>query len=369
MGTCGAFHAERESVRVEDAILPGGAVEVPRREVLRACKKEHVLEAFQSLVEDAVSVLRDNRVTVDRIVPLGAAAQLEELQLHLKRAVTRFTRSKLLGSPANTPQAAAAGAGRLLALVRAGEAAVDPAFVGAVFWPDAATEAANRKAWETAGTLKITHTQTNVERDAAGEEAALEAELRAFAERERAEEGYRVALKGQRAALMEDWQRAQRNWLAMREQAEKEERELKEAKAKEAEKEMQQEKEEEKKEEKPEEKAEEKPEEKAAEKKPEEKPAEETPAEETPVENKENADEAAKQVHTTLESVSTELDAILALINNDAFLREATENQTVIEQRIEACQQQLVSLSPRFPSVTLDLKVVAPGKLCFARVT
>lgn len=333
-------------MRVEDSILPGGAVEVPRREVLRACKKEHVLEAFQSLVEDAVSVLRDNRVTVDRIVPLGAAAQLEELQLHLKKTVTRFTRSKLLGSPANTPQAAAAGAGRLLRLVRAGEAAVDPAFVGAVFWPDAATETANRAAWETAGTLKITHTQTKVERDAAGEERELEAELRAFVERERAEEGYRVALKEQRAALMEDWQRAQRNWQAMKEEAEKEVKEVKEEKAKEVEKEMEEEKEEE-------------------EKKEEEKPAEEKPAEE----NKENADEAAKQVHTTLESVSTELNTVLALINNDAFLREATENQTVIEQRIEACQQQLVTLSPRFPSVTLELKVVAPGKLCFAPIT
>lgn len=331
-------------MRVEDSILPGGAVEVPRREVLRACKKEHVLEAFQSLVEDAVSVLRDNRVTVDRIVPLGAAAQLEELQLHLKKTVTRFTRSKLLGSPANTPQAAAAGAGRLLRLVRAGEAAVDPAFVGAVFWPDAATETANRAAWETAGTLKITHTQTKVERDAAGEERELEAELRAFVERERAEEGYRVALKEQRAALMEDWQRAQRNWQAMKEEAEKEVKEEKEEKAKEVEKEMEEEKKEDEKED--------------------EKPAEEKPAEE----NKENADEAAKQVHTTLESVSTELNTVLALINNDAFLREATENQTVIEQRIEACQQQLVTLSPRFPSVSLELKVVAPGKLCFAPI-
>lgn len=336
-------------MRVEDSILPGGAVEVPRREVLRACKKEHVLEAFQSLVEDAVSVLRDNRVTVDRIVPLGAAAQLEELQLHLKKTVTRFTRSKLLGSPANTPQAAAAGAGRLLRLVRAGEAAVDPAFVGAVFWPDAATETANRAAWETAGTLKITHTQTKVERDAAGEERELEAELRAFVERERAEEGYRVALKEQRAALMEDWQRAQRNWQAMKEEAEKEVKEEKEEKAKEVEKEMEEEKKEDEKED--------------------EKPAEEKPTEEKPAEeNKENADEAAKQVHTTLESVSTELNTVLALINNDAFLREATENQTVIEQRIEACQQQLVTLSPRFPSVTLELKVVAPGKLCFAPI-
>ena len=332
-------------MRVEDSILPGGAVEVPRREVLRACKKEHVLEAFQSLVEDAVSVLRDNCVTVDRIVPLGAAAQLEELQLHLKKTVTRFTRSKLLGSPANTPQAAAAGAGRLLRLVRAGEAAVDPAFVGAVFWPDAATETANRAAWETAGTLKITHTQTKVERDAAGEERELEAELRAFVERERAEEGYRVALKEQRAALMEDWQRAQRNWQAMKEEAEKEVKEEK--------------KEEEKKEE-----------EKKEDEKEDEKPAEEKPTEEKPTEeNKENADEAAKQVHTTLESVSTELNTVLALINNDAFLREATENQTVIEQRIEACQQQLVTLSPRFPSVSLELKVVAPGKLCFAPIT
>ena len=350
MGTGGELHAERESVRVEDSILPGGAVEVPRREVLRACKKEHVLEAFQSLVEDAVSVLRDNRVTVDRIVPLGAAAQLEELQLHLKKTVTRFTRSKLLGSPANTPQAAAAGAGRLLRLVRAGEAAVDPAFVGAVFWPDAATETANRAAWETAGTLKITHTQTKVERDAAGEERELEAELRAFVERERAEEGYRVALKEQRAALMEDWQRAQRNWQAMKEEAEKEVKEEKEEKAKEVEKEMEEEKKEDEKED--------------------EKPAEEKPTEEKPAEeNKENADEAAKQVHTTLESVSTELNTVLALINNDAFLREATENQTVIEQRIEACQQQLVTLSPRFPSVSLELKVVAPGKLCFAPIT
>ena len=101
-----------------------------------------------------------------------------------------------------------------------------------------------------------------------------------------------------------------------------------------------------------------------------EKPAEEKPTEEKPTEeNKENADEAAKQVHTTLESVSTELNTVLALINNDAFLREATENQTVIEQRIEACQQQLVTLSPRFPSVSLELKVVAPGKLCFAPIT
>ena len=126
-------------------------------------------------------------------------------------------------------------------------------------------------------------------------------------------------------------------------------KEEKEEKAKEVEKEMEEEKKEEEKEE--------------------EKPAEEKPTEEKPAEeNKENADEAAKQVHTTLESVSTELNTVLALINNDAFLREATENQTVIEQRIEACQQQLVTLSPRFPSVSLELKVVAPGKLCFAPI-
>ena len=113
-----------------------------------------------------------------------------------------------------------------------------------------------------------------------------------------------------------------------------------------------------------------KEEEKKEDEKEDEKPAEEKPTEEKPTEeNKENADEAAKQVHTTLESVSTELNTVLALINNDAFLREATENQTVIEQRIEACQQQLVTLSPRFPSVSLELKVVAPGKLCFAPIT
>ena len=196
-------------------------------------------------------------------------------------------------------------------------------------------------------------------RDAAGEERELEAELRAFVERERAEEGYRVALKEQRAALMEDWQRAQRNWQAMKEEAEKEVKEEKEEKAKEVEKEMEEEKKEEEK----------KEEEKKEDEKEDEKPAEEKPTEEKPTEeNKENADEAAKQVHTTLESVSTELNTVLALINNDAFLREATENQTVIEQRIEACQQQLVTLSPRFPSVTLELKVVAPGKLCFAPI-
>lgn len=319
---------------VEDPLLPGGAVEVARREVLRSCKKEHVIEAFQSLVDDAVSVLRDNHVTVDQIVPLGEVVRLEELQLHLKKTITRFTRSKLLASPANTPQTVAVGAGRLLALVRAGVAAVDPAFVGAVFWPDAALAEANRKAWETVGTLKISHTRTNVAmgEEAMGEEAraALETEMRAFVERERAEEGYRVALKEQRGELMKDWERAQRNLAALREKAEEEKRKV----------------EEEKKEEKKEE-----------EKKEEEKKEEEKE------DNKQNADEAMKEVQTTLDSVAAELDTVLALINNDAFLREATENKTTIEQRIEACQQQLLTLSPRFPSVTLEQTVVTPGRL------
>ena len=325
---------------VEDPLLPGGAVEVARREVLRSCKKEHVIEAFQSLVDDAVSVLRDNHVTVDQIVPLGEVVRLEELQLHLKKTITRFTRSKLLASPANTPQTVAVGAGRLLALVRAGVAAVDPAFVGAVFWPDAALAEANRKAWETVGTLKISHTRTNVAmgEEAMGEEAraALETEMRAFVERERAEEGYRVALKEQRGELMKDWERAQRNLAALREKAEEEKRKVEEEKKKE--------------------------EEEKSEKKEEEKKEEEKKEEEKE-DNKQNADEAMKEVQTTLDSVAAELDTVLALINNDAFLREATENKTTIEQRIEACQQQLLTLSPRFPSVTLEQTVVTPGRL------
>lgn len=158
--------------------------EVPRKEVIRECKKEHVIEAYHAFIDQTIEVLKQNKIEVDKIIPLGTVVSLDEIRLYLKKAITRYTKDKRFASSANTPESVSLGTARLLSLILTQQAAIDPAFLDVLYWPSAALHAANQAAWAIPGILKISHTRTNMKMDVKDELAeqwpTLGADLSAF---------------------------------------------------------------------------------------------------------------------------------------------------------------------------------------------
>ena len=201
-----------EFVRVADSegfMLDGKPVvydeKVQRKSFLKESKKTKVFEAYEALIRNFVDVLQQYKIVVDRVVPLGDIVNLAEIHTPLLKAFTGNASDKRLSSPANRPDSVAYGTALLEELILTGKAAVDPAFVNTIFWPSPELAAANDATWKVPGTLKITHTHTDVsplqEVDASALEA-FAAELEAFVATARAEEGTHAAVREEREKLM-----------------------------------------------------------------------------------------------------------------------------------------------------------------------
>ena len=387
---------------------------ISRKEFLRECKKQHVIESYQNLIDRMISILQHYKITVDKIVPLGEIVNLDEIRLYLSKAITKYAGDKRLASPANTPEAIARGTVRLMELVRSQQAAIDPAFLNVLFFPDASLQEANKIAWEKQGTLKISHTKSELVMEVPAIDQArwetLKTELAGFVAQQTTEESYRVSLITERAKLMEDYQRVMKNKekvdLAVekaleeatraveeeeeemeRKRKEEEEMERKRKEEEEMERKRKEEEEMEKKEgeeegeekkKEGEEEGEKKKEEEGEEKKKEEEEGEkkkeseeEKPAEPTEpvISQAKLAKEAREREMEMLKEMNVEIADILKSIQNDAYMRASTENHTALMNRMMECDQKMLTIATQFPDVALEIKHVEPGKLCTSLVT
>ena len=329
-----------EFVRVADSegfVLDGKPVaydeKVQRKSFLKESKKTKVFEAYEALIRNFVDVLQQYKIVVDRVVPLGDIVNLAEIHTPLLKAFTGNASDKRLSSPANRPDSVAYGTALLEELILTGKAAVDPAFVNTIFWPSPELAAANDATWKVPGTLKITHTHTDVsplqEVDASALEA-FAAELEAFVATARAEEGTHAAVREEREKLMEEHQRVMGNLRVARRALEAK---MASEKSAEAEKPV----------EKPAEEA--KPEEKPEEAKPEEAKPEGKPAEEG----------KSDELHA-LEMEEGEMEEVMTLIQSDKYMCTGEEAIKALYQRMKDCDSRLHALVAGLPGVMFEEK-------------
>ena len=339
-----------EFVRVADSegfVLDGKPVaydeKVQRKSFLKESKKTKVFEAYEALIRNFVDVLQQYKIVVDRVVPLGDIVNLAEIHTPLLKAFTGNASDKRLNSPANRPDSVAYGTALLEELILTGKAAVDPAFVNTIFWPSPELAAANDATWKVPGTLKITHTHTDVsplqEVDASALEA-FAAELEAFVATARAEEGTHAAVREEREKLMEEHQRVMGNLRVARRALEAK---MASEKSAEAEKPVEKPAEEAKPEEKPAEEA--KPEEKPEEAKPEEAKPEGKPAEEG----------KSDELHA-LEMEEGEMEEVMTLIQSDKYMCTGEEAIKALYQRMKDCDGRLHTLVAGLPGVMFEEK-------------
>ena len=339
-----------EFVRVADSegfVLDGKPVaydeKVQRKSFLKESKKTKVFEAYEALIRNFVDVLQQYKIVVDRVVPLGDIVNLAEIHTPLLKAFTGNASDKRLSSPANRPDSVAYGTALLEELILTGKAAVDPAFVNTIFWPSPELAAANDATWKVPGTLKITHTHTDVsplqEVDASALEA-FAAELEAFVATARAEEGTHAAVREEREKLVEEHQRVMGNLRVARRALE-----AKMASEKSAEKPV----------EKPAEA--EKPEaEKSEAEKPEEKPAEEAKPEEVKPEEAKPAEEGKSDELHALEMEEGEMEEVMTLIQSDKYMCTGEEAIKALYQRMKDCDSRLHALVAGLPGVIFEEK-------------
>ena len=331
-----------EFVRVADSegfVLDGKPVaydeKVQRKSFLKESKKTKVFEAYEALIRNFVDVLQQYKIVVDRVVPLGDIVNLAEIHTPLLKAFTGNASDKRLSSPANRPDSVAYGTALLEELILTGKAAVDPAFVNTIFWPSPELAAANDATWKVPGTLKITHTHTDVsplqEVDASALEA-FAAELEAFVATARAEEGTHAAVREEREKLVEEHQRVMGNLRVARRALE-----AKIASEKSAE------------EAKPEEKSAE------AEKSEAEKPAEEAKPEEKPEEAKPAEEGKSDELHA-LEMEEGEMEEVMTLIQSDKYMCTGEEAIKALYQRMKDCDSRLHALVAGLPGVIFEEK-------------
>ena len=336
-------------MRVADSegfVLDGKPVaydeKVQRKSFLKESKKTKVFEAYEALIRNFVDVLQQYKIVVDRVVPLGDIVNLAEIHTPLLKAFTGNASDKRLNSPANRPDSVAYGTALLEELILTGKAAVDPAFVNTIFWPSPELAAANDATWKVPGTLKITHTHTDVsplqEVDASALEA-FAAELEAFVATARAEEGTHAAVREEREKLMEEHQRVMGNLRVARRALEAKMASEKSAEA-----------------EKPVEKPAE-AEKSAEEAKPEEKPAEaEKPAEEVKPEEAKPAEEGKSDELHALEMEEGEMEEVMTLIQSDKYMCTGEEAIKALYQRMKDCDGRLHALVAGLPGVMFEEK-------------
>lgn len=333
-----------EFVRVADSegfVLDGKPVaydeKVQRKSFLKESKKTKVFEAYEALIRNFVDVLQQYKIVVDRVVPLGDIVNLAEIHTPLLKAFTGNASDKRLSSPANRPDSVAYGTALLEELILTGKAAVDPAFVNTIFWPSPELAAANDATWKVPGTLKITHTHTDVsplqEVDASALEA-FAAELEAFVATARAEEGTHAAVREEREKLVEEHQRVMGNLRVARRALEAKMASEKSAEAEKS----------------------------AEEAKPEEKPAEaekseaEKPAEEEKPEEAKPAEEGKSDELHALEMEEGEMEEVMTLIQSDKYMCTGEEAIKALYQRMKDCDGRLHALVAGLPGVMFEEK-------------
>ena len=324
----------------EGFVLDGKTVEfdekVERKSFLKESKKTKVFEAYENLITNFIDVLKQYKIVVDRIVPIGDIVNLAEIHTFLLKSFTGSASDKRIASPANRPDSVAYGTALLQQLILSKKAAIDPAFVNTIFWPSPELAEANQAAWATPGLLKITHTRTDVSEAADLDAAAVDAltvELNAFLNTARVDESVHAAVKAEREKLVEEHRRVAANLHAVRAAVEKKlASEVKpESEAKPVEGEV-----------KPVE-GEEKPVE--GEVKPE--------GEEAKPESEEKPAPKSDELRE-LDTEEGELDDILRSIQSDKYMCSGEEHIQSLYQRMKDCDGRLHALAASVPDVVLE---------------
>ena len=324
----------------EGFVLDGKTVEfdekVERKSFLKESKKTKVFEAYENLITNFIDVLKQYKIVVDRIVPIGDIVNLAEIHTFLLKSFTGSASDKRIASPANRPDSVAYGTALLQQLILSKKAAIDPAFVNTIFWPSPELAEANQAAWATPGLLKITHTRTDVSEAADLDAAAVDAltvELNAFLNTARVDESVHAAVKAEREKLVEEHRRVAANLHAVRAAVEKKlASEVKpESEAKPVEGEV-----------KPVE-GEERPVE--GEVKPE--------GEEAKPESEEKPAPKSDELRE-LDTEEGELDDILRSIQSDKYMCSGEEHIQSLYQRMKDCDGRLHALAASVPDVVLE---------------
>ena len=324
----------------EGFVLDGKTVEfdekVERKSFLKESKKTKVFEAYENLITNFIDVLKQYKIVVDRIVPIGDIVNLAEIHTFLLKSFTGSASDKRIASPANRPDSVAYGTALLQQLILSKKAAIDPAFVNTIFWPSPELAEANQAAWATPGLLKITHTRTDVSEAADLDAAAVDAltvELNAFLNTARVDESVHAAVKAEREKLVEEHRRVAANLRAVRAAVEKKlASEVKpESEAKPVEGEV-----------KPVEGGE-KPVE--GEVKPE--------GEEAKPESEEKPGPKSDELRE-LDTEEGELDDILRSIQSDKYMCSGEEHIQSLYQRMKDCDGRLHALAASVPDVVLE---------------
>lgn len=323
----------------EGFVLDGKTVEfdekVERKSFLKESKKTKVFEAYENLITNFIDVLKQYKIVVDRIVPIGDIVNLAEIHTFLLKSFTGSASDKRIASPANRPDSVAYGTALLQQLILSKKAAIDPAFVNTIFWPSPELAEANQAAWATPGLLKITHTRTDVSEAADLDAAAVDAltvELNAFLNTARVDESVHAAVKAEREKLVEEHRRVAANLRAVRAAVEKKlASEVKpESEAKPVEGEVKTEGEEVKPEggDKPE-------------------------SEKKPVESEEKPAPKSDELRE-LDTEEGELDDILRSIQSDKYMCSGEEHIQSLYQRMKDCDGRLHALAASVPDVVLE---------------
>lgn len=316
----------------EGFVLDGKTVEfdekVERKSFLKESKKTKVFEAYENLITNFIDVLKQYKIVVDRIVPIGDIVNLAEIHTFLLKSFTGSASDKRIASPANRPDSVAYGTALLQQLILSKKAAIDPAFVNTIFWPSPELAEANQAAWATPGLLKITHTRTDVSEAADLDAAAVDAltvELNAFLNTARVDESVHAAVKAEREKLVEEHRRVAANLRAVRAAVEKKLA------------------------------SEVKPESEA---KPEggEKPEGEEvkPESEAKPENEEEKPAPKNDELRELDTEEGELDDILRSIQSDKYMCSGEEHIQSLYQRMKDCDGRLHALAASVPDVVLE---------------
>ena len=89
----------------EGFVLDGKTVEfdekVERKSFLKESKKTKVFEAYENLITNFIDVLKQYKIVVDRIVPIGDIVNLAEIHTFLLKSFTGSASDKRIASPAS----------------------------------------------------------------------------------------------------------------------------------------------------------------------------------------------------------------------------------------------------------------------------
>ena len=318
---------------------------VTRDKFEQELERSDVLKCYSEFIASFVDVLTEYKVTVDRAMIVGSAIHVDKLVKLVRDSLRGFLKDNRLKCVEDTRDIVAKGALLLQQLILGGKAAIDPSFIDSLFWPTLQLQDANKKAWEAKGTLKITHTRTNVSKTEGMSNEAKEEltkELNEFVEKERQEEGERENVAQKRAELIERLDGMKNDLKMLQEKVEEE---------KKKEKEMRQATKEKKEGE-------------------EEKEGEENKVDEK---DKTASKEAIKELDNKLRELgdlARDLEKIEDRINSDAEI-SVPEKCIEIKQALEECYGRLQTLASTVPDVQLQArpviiprKVVSFGSLC-----